>query len=130
MEHHKAKRIGGKQAIVSVTIGIGIAQVMITGLIWKGTFADAFFWFAHPKLAPVVLPAVSGFYLCGYFFGRRAGSEILVKKQHPVWVGIKTGLLTLWSGTLLATLFGYSSRCHRWLLVWKAGQEAGTIGRD
>lgn len=50
---------------------------------------------------------IAFFYGMGYFFGKKAGIEILVKKRNYILTGIKYGILTLITATFLTSLIGF-----------------------
>ncbi|MFN8844243.1 MAG: hypothetical protein ACK5WV_11640 [Chryseotalea sp.] len=61
---------------------------------------DIEFWY------PLIIGAL-GLLTMAYFFGQRAGVEILIKKRNELLTGIKYGLLTLLTGTLIGSSVGF-----------------------
>lgn len=48
-----------------------------------------------------------GLLTMAYFFGQRAGVEILVKRRNDLWTGVKYGLVILLTGTLIGSSVGF-----------------------
>lgn len=95
MDEKRAKGIGSKQGLYAVTLGLFIAQIIMTVLSIDNGIYKAVFWFydADDILSLcIVIPIV---YLCGHFFGQGAGKAILKRHRNYTWIGFKFGFLTL-----------------------------------
>ncbi len=104
MDTDRAEKIGSRQAMKAVTIGLIIAHLMMAlpsvaddGLI-KG-----FFWFLDVSFKFNILVGVICMYLCGHLFGRRAGYKIIISKRNNFLVGFICGLLIIVTATFLAS---------------------------
>lgn len=97
----RAKTIGRVEATKAVSIGVGLAYLIMSGLSgglsWIGQFS---YW-------PNLLVAGMLMYLCGFFYGGWAGTAILVQKRDAGWIGTLSGLCTLLTVPLLASWVGF-----------------------
>lgn len=108
MDTYKAKKIGSRQAIKAVTIGLIIAQsIMSLPSIADNGFLKGFFWFLDESFRYNILIAIICMYLCGHLFGQRAGYEILIRNRNNFIIGILCGLLIIVTTTFLAGLVGF-----------------------
>jgi hypothetical protein len=101
-----AERIGIRVATISVSIGIILAYLIPTWIFWDGTL-ESFTWIFDIGFWFNVLMGIVFFYGMGYFFGKKAGKEILIKKRNYILTGIKYGVLTLITATFLTSLIGF-----------------------
>lgn len=109
MDIRTAKHIGQKLAIKSALIGLLIAYILF-GLVifsWDQKLINAIFWIFEVEFWYHLLIGAIGLLTMGYFFGRLAGVEILVKQKNEFLTGIKYGLLTLVTGTLIGSSVGF-----------------------
>lgn len=102
----EAKRIGSKQGLLSVGLGLLIAQLIMTGLMWpdKG-FGNAFFWFASIDYKFNIVVGAIIMLLSGHLYGQLAGIQIVLKKRNFVIVGFVCGMAVLLT---TATLCGWT----------------------
>jgi hypothetical protein len=107
MTQQDAKNIGSKQAIKSVLIGILIAQGFMTLLASEGSFLESFLWFSDFNYILNILTAVVVMFICGHFFGQKAGYQILIQKREASWTGFKFGLLILLVTSFCGSLIGF-----------------------
>jgi len=68
---------------------------------------NAFHWFTRINYWFNLLVGALRLVLAGYFYGRLAGINILIKKKNYEWIGIAYGLLTLWIGMLMGSTVGF-----------------------
>jgi uncharacterized RDD family membrane protein YckC len=106
MTKERAEKIGIRIATISVSIGIVLAYLIPTFVFWDGT-SKSFTWIFDIGFWFNVLMGIAFFYGTGYFFGKKAGVEILVKKRNYILTGIKYGVLTLITATFLTSLIGF-----------------------
>lgn len=109
MDIRTAKHIGQQLAIKSALIGLLIAYILF-GLVifsWDQKLIKAIFWIFDVEFWYHLLIGAIGLLTMGYFFGRLAGVEILVKRKNEFLTGIKYGLLTLITGTLIGSSVGF-----------------------
>jgi hypothetical protein len=103
-----AKGIGRRLAIKSVLLGLVIAYLIMTALVSvDDSFWDVLLWFTDISYAMNLAVGVVGLLAAAYFFGQRAGIEIIEKKKNEYWTGIKFGLLILWTGTIIGSSVGF-----------------------
>lgn len=105
----QAKRIGHRYGLLSVGIGLAIAQVIMTAVMghYNG-FVKSFLWFCSTRYLPNILIGVCIMFLCGYFCGALAAKEILLNRRNWIVAGsccgvavlILTALLIGWTGFL------------------------------
>jgi hypothetical protein len=103
-----AKDIGRRLAIKSVLLGLVIAYLIMTALIsLDDSFWDVLLWFTDVSYAMNLAVGVVGLLTAAYFFGQRAGIEIIEKEKNEYWTGIKFGFLILWTGTIIGSCVGF-----------------------
>ncbi len=102
MTPETAKNIGIKKALLSATIGLFIAFLLMT-LLAGGDLL----WLAEWNYIINIIIGIIVFYGLAYFFGKNAGYEILIKKKGSGKVGIKYGILTLITTAFLAGWTGF-----------------------
>lgn len=104
-----AKIIGQRLAIKSGIIGLTNAYIIFGGLLysWDMKLLKAIFWILDVEFWYHLLIGAVGLLAMAYFFGQLAGVEILVKKKNELFTGIKYGLLTLVTGTLIGSSVGF-----------------------
>lgn len=112
MNPKTAQKIGSILALKSVSIGIVIAYCIMVALCTGGydSFGHQLLWIVDwlkSEFLPETIIGIAAFYTCGYFFGRKAGNDILVKHQNYIWVGSLWGLLTMLCTVFLASLTGF-----------------------
>ncbi|RYE13140.1 MAG: hypothetical protein EOP45_21690 [Sphingobacteriaceae bacterium] len=91
-----AKRIGSKQGVVTVCIGLVIAQLIMIFLFSPTkNFVNKFFWFADVGFKLNIFIGVFIMLVSGYFFGQMAGVQILIKRRNSVLIGLLCGLAML-----------------------------------
>lgn len=104
-----AKQIGQRIAVRSGLIGIVIAYLIFGWLTysWDQKLLKAMFWIFDVEFWYHLLIGAVGLLTMAYFFGRLAGVEILIKKKNELLTGIKYGLFTLITGTLIGSSVGF-----------------------
>src|SRR5690554_6323299 len=109
MDKGQAKNIGQRLAIKSALIGLIIAYIIFGGLIysWDEKLLKALFWIFDVEFWYHLLIGAIGLLTMAYFFGQLAGVEILVKRRNELLTGVKYGLITLLTGTLIGSSFGF-----------------------
>ena len=107
MTEELAKKTGSRQALISVSIGLLIAQLIMTWLSSDSGWINGFLWFVPFSYKLNIIIGATIMLLCGHFFGQRAGIEILIKKKHYTWVGFKYGMSTLLTTAFLASWTGF-----------------------
>lgn len=107
MTIEEAKKIGSEQAMKAVGIGLLIAQLIMTLLSSDNGLLKGFLWFTHVSFGLNLVIGIIIMLLGGYYFGQRAGFEILVKEKSYTWIGLKYGMLTLLTSTFLSSWIGF-----------------------
>lgn len=107
-----AKNIGSTLALKSVSIGLIIAYIIMIPLSSNGqdSLVDGLFWildWMRSEFAMHFIIGIAAFYACGYYFGGRAGIDILIKQRNYQWAGPLYGLLTLFTTVFIASLTGF-----------------------
>lgn len=104
----EAKRIGSRQGLISVGLGVLIAQLIMTLLISTNQgFIKAFFWFIDVDYWVNILIGVIIMFVCGYFYGQLAGKLIIIKKWNSIMVGFLTGLAVILTTSFFASWTGF-----------------------
>jgi hypothetical protein len=108
MTEKEAKRIGSKQGIISVLIGLLIAQLIMTIMISSDQgFYKAFFWFSTIDYKLNIFIGAIIMILCGHFYGQFSGKAILIKKWNFILVGFLCGMAVLLTTAFLAGWTGF-----------------------
>ncbi len=108
MNKKLAKKIGVQKAFESVTIGL-IIFYLIGIFIFSNEGLKSLLWIQYLDLYNwvYIINWVASFYVIGYFIGRNAGKEILIKKRNVVFSGLKHGFLILFFAASLGCLLGF-----------------------
>ena len=105
---NEAKRIGSKQGLISVILGLLTAQLILILLIAPDSgFWESFFWLTEWDYLLNIFVGVFAMLCSGYLYGQFAGKEIIIKRKDHTWVGFKYGILTIWTGTFIGSLVGF-----------------------
>ena len=109
MDKGQAKLIGQRLAIKSVLIGLTIAYIIFGGLIysWDEKLLKSAFWIFDVDFWYHLIIGAIGLLTLAYFFGQLAGVEILINRRNEFLTGIKYGLITLLTGTLIGSSVGF-----------------------
>ena len=109
MDIKTAKQIGQRLAIKSGLIGLLIAYILFGRVTysWDQNLSEAVFWIFDVEFWYHLTVGAIGLLTMAYFFGQLAGVEILVKRKNELWTGVKYGLLTLLTGTLIGSSVGF-----------------------
>jgi hypothetical protein len=103
-----AKHIGQRLAFQSVIVGLVIAYLIMMYFKWENSEPlDSILWIKDDNYVFNMLVGGFGLLISGYFFGQRAGIEILIKGRNSKLIGIITGLAILWTGTILGSTIGF-----------------------
>lgn len=108
MTETEAKKIGSRQGLISVGLGLLIAQLIMTSLISsdKGFF-KAFFWFTTINYKLNIFVGAIIMLLNGHIFGQLAGKAILIKKGNFILVGFLCGMAVLLTTAFLSGWTGF-----------------------
>jgi len=96
-----AKKTGAKQALKFVSVGLGIAYLIMSLL------AGPLFLIEATSLYLNLICAIVIMYILGFFYGQRAGIAILIKEKNYIWIGFLYALLTLVTTIFLASWVGF-----------------------
>ena len=107
MDRISAEKIGSRQAIKAVTIGLITAQLLMTMMVDDTSLLNGFLWFTEDDYALNVVVGAICFYVCGYLFGQRAGYEIIIKQRNHLLIGFICGFISLVTATFLAGWLGF-----------------------
>ncbi|QNA45769.1 hypothetical protein [Lacibacter sediminis] len=104
----EAKKIGSRQGLLSVIIGLIIAQLIMTGLISSDKeFIKAFFWFTTIDYKLNIFIGAAIMLICGHLYGQIAGTQILIKKRNFILVGFLSGMAVLLTTAFFAGWTGF-----------------------
>lgn len=104
----EAKKIGSRQGLISVGLGLLIAQLIMTLLISTDEgFIDAFLWFTDIDYWINILIGVVIMLACGHFYGELAGKLILIRKWNFVLTGFLIGLAVILTTAFFASWTGF-----------------------
>jgi len=105
---NQAKKIGSRQALISVLLGLLVANLIMTVLVapYEG-YLKAFFWLADVGYLVNILVGVVLILFLGHLFGQQAGKLILIKNWNHFLVGPITGLVILFASVFLASWVGF-----------------------
>ena len=77
----EAKKIGSRQGLISVGIGLLISQLIMNLMISTDEgFIKAFFWFTYIDYWMNILIGAIIMLACGHLYGQLAGELILIRK--------------------------------------------------
>jgi hypothetical protein len=107
MIRNRAIKIGRVEAFKSVTIGLLIAQLIMTLFSSGKGFIRSFLWFMEFSYQINLVIAIVAIYLCAYVFGGMAGISIIIKRWNYRWTGFLYGMLILVTATFLASWTGF-----------------------
>jgi hypothetical protein len=107
MTEVEAKKIGSRQGLKSVGVGLLIAQLIMTWFSSDAGLLKGFLWFVTFSYNINLIIGVIIMLLSGQLFGQLAGKEILIKKRNYKWVGFKYGMATLLTTAFLASWTGF-----------------------
>jgi len=107
MDSRKAKSLGSKAGLKAVTMGLVIAEFIMTIFSWDEGIFKAIFWFANYDYLLNIVFAVIIFFLCGHFFGQAASKAILINHKHYSLEGFKFGLFTLFVTTVVSSCISF-----------------------
>lgn len=109
MDIKTAKYIGQRLAIKCGLIGLLIAYILFAWVTysWDEKLSKAVFWIFDVEFWYHLMFGAIGLLAMAYFFGQLAGIEILVKRKNELWTGVKYGLITLLTGTLIGSSVGF-----------------------
>lgn len=101
MTEIEAKKIGSKQGLLSVGIGLLIAQLIMT------LFSSNFFWFTSASFKLNLAIGIIIMLLSGHLFGQLAGIAILIKKRNYILTGFLNGMTVLMTTAFLSSWIGF-----------------------
>lgn len=108
MTEIEAKKIGSRQGLISVGIGLIIAQLIMTALISSDEgFLKAFFWFTTIDYKLNILIGAIIMLLCGHIFGQIAGTQIIIKKRNFILIGFLCGMAVLLTTSFFSGWTGF-----------------------
>lgn len=86
-----------------------IAYILFAGITssWEQNFIRSLLWIFHVEFWYHLLIGALGLLLSSIFFGKLAGSDILVKGKNVNLTGVKYSFLTLISATILGSTVGF-----------------------
>ncbi len=107
MTEIEAKKIGSRQALISVGIGLLIAQLIMTWFSSDNGIVNGFFWFTTFSYNLNLLIGALIMLLSGHLFGQIAGKAILIKKRNYILTGFICGMAILITTAFLSSWIGF-----------------------
>jgi hypothetical protein len=104
-----ARQVGQRLGVKSGLIGIGIAYLITTALmvLFDDSLTDGLLWITRVYWWYHLVIGAIGLLTMAYLSGRLAAVEILIKNKDYSLTGIKYGLLTLWTATIIGSSVGF-----------------------
>ena len=103
MTESETKKIGARVILIGIAIGLFVAFCIMSwidgGTSWIKDFLKGL-WLN-------IFVAIATLFYFGYLLGKKAGSDIILKKRNAFWISFKTSFVTLLLGTLLGSLVGF-----------------------
>jgi hypothetical protein len=104
----EAKKIGSRQGLLSVGLGLLIAQATMTYFNYPYSgLVQAFFWFTSVGYWLNVLIGVVIMLACGHYYGQLAGNLILIKKWNFLLIGFLSGISVIMTTSFFASWTGF-----------------------
>ena len=103
MTEREAKNAGVKVILGGVMAGLMAAILPIVWIDGGLNNLANFFIDAWPNWSVALI----GLFYSGYLLGKKAGTDIIMKKRNAYGVCLKTGFFTLFIGTLCGSLVGF-----------------------
>lgn len=104
MNINSAKRIGSKYALITCLFVLAIFIIPSIFIAVYNNEIDALKTWKAILFQSFIGPGVLTVIITSYFLGAKAGESILIKNKNWIWIGIKTGFLLLWIGTVVSTI--------------------------
>lgn len=95
--------------IKSGLIGLCIAYLLFATIMlsWDTDYKKALLWIFDVEFKTHIFIGAVGLLTMAYVFGQFAGVEILIKRKNYLLTGVKYGILTLITGTLIGSSVGF-----------------------
>jgi hypothetical protein len=107
MTETEAKKIGSRQGLICVGLGLLIAQLIMTWMTSDDGIIKGFLWFTTINYKLNILIGAIIMLLCGHFYGQIAGSQIIIKKRNHILIGFLTGIAVLITTAFLCGWTGF-----------------------
>jgi len=102
-----ARKIGSRQGLISVGLGLLIAQLIMTWVSSDNGILNGFLWFTSFSYNLNILIGVVIMLLCGHFYGQLAGKAILIRKRNYIFTGFLYGMAILMTTAFLSSWTGF-----------------------
>jgi hypothetical protein len=107
MNNIEAAKIGSRQGLIAVGIGLVTAQFIMTFLSWDKGLIKGFFWFETFDYKLNVFVGAVIMLINGHFWGQLAGKAILIKKQNYILVGFLCSIAVLFTTAFFSGWLGF-----------------------
>ncbi len=107
MTEREAKKIGSRQGLLSVGIGLLTAQILMMWFFSQHGIIQGFLWFTTFRYNLNVVIGAIIMLLSGHVFGQIAGKAILLQKRNYLLIGIVCGLAVLTTSAFLASWIAF-----------------------
>lgn len=106
MDRSTAQQIGSQWGLALVTTGTLIAYLIPATLFTNDGKID-WLWILDWDYWFNLFIGLGIFFFLGYYFGKKAGYQILIKKRNPYLIGVSYSLLTLFCTAFLCGWTGF-----------------------
>ncbi len=107
MDKRKAKGIGSKAGLKAVTVGLVMAQIIMTVLFIDDGIFKATVWFLDTEFVYNVLFFIIIVYISGHLFGQSASKAILINHKNYNLEGVKFSLFTLATSSIISSSISF-----------------------
>ncbi len=107
MTEIEAKKIGSRQGLISVGLGLLIAQFIMTWFSSDNGIVKGFFWFTSFSYNSNLIIGGIIMLISGHIFGQLAGKAILIKKRNCILTGFLCGMAILLTTAFLSSWMGF-----------------------
>lgn len=107
MTEVEAKKIGSRQGLIFVIVGLLIAQFIMVWFSSDNSIIEGFFWFTTFNYNFNVIIGILIMLISGHLFGQIAGKAILIKKRNYVLMGFLCGMAILMTTAFLSSWIGF-----------------------
>lgn len=102
MTEIEAKKIGSSKGLLCVVLAIILAYIMSILISLKEGFPNSFFWLEEIPFKLNLFVGLTIMLLSGYYFGRLAGTAILIRKNNFILMGLLGGTAILFTTAFLS----------------------------
>ena len=104
-----ARYTGARFGIIGALGGLALAYAMYTCMlvVAMDTWSHAAGWIVHVKFALNISIGAVATLCASWYLGQKAGINILIQRKNYVVVGITSGFMSVWIGSLIGSVPGF-----------------------